>query len=160
MACLQQIYTCVSALRESKNYLSVIASIGSSRLFPHNMLTILQDHISTLAEVAQFLGALDIAQSSGEVFIHYAADVPMKIGENDTPRIPLSLYRLLHLGGMHTHLFHCDTGDSCRSNVKYYWYYFPSGLAIVWMSSILGGQEVSSYEVQVQQPHCADLRAS
>ncbi|KAL0588302.1 hypothetical protein AAY473_039313 [Plecturocebus cupreus] len=40
----------------------------------------LQHHTFTLTRGGQFLGALDIAQSSGEVLIHYTADVPLEVG--------------------------------------------------------------------------------
>lgn len=40
------------------------------------------------------------------MFVHYAADVPLEIGEQDTPGIPLSLYRFLQLDTSLPHLFH------------------------------------------------------
>lgn len=88
------------------------------------MLTIPQDHIFTLAREARSLGAPDVAQSSGEVFIHDAADVSLEIGEKDTPGVPLSLYRPLRLDSSLPRFLHGDTGGSCGSNTKCYWHYF------------------------------------
>ena len=92
------------------------------------MLTIPQDHISALAGRAESLGALDIAQSSGEVFVHYAANVPLEIGEKDTAGIPFSLDRALHLDSGLPHFFHRDTGESCRANATCHWHSFSKRL--------------------------------
>lgn len=154
MTCLQKIYTCLSALKAAENRLSVI---GNFSLLPLNMLTILQDHIFTLAQGAQFLGVLDIAQSSGEVFIHYTADVPLEIGEKNTPGIPLGLYRPLHLGGTRLYFFHCGTGDSYGLNEKYYWQYFSKWLGY---SLVERSKQFALIEYKAQQPVCAGLRTS
>ena len=106
VTCLPK-YTHVSVHQgQGRTGLSVVALTENSRLFPPSMLTILQDHVCALARRAQFLWALDIAQSSGEVLVHHAANVPLEIGEEDTPGIPLSLYRSLQLDTSLLHLFH------------------------------------------------------
>lgn len=88
------------------------ALIGNPSFLPPDMLTVLQHHTFTLTRGGQFLGALDIAQSSGEVLIHYTADVPLEVGEKDTPGIPFCLYRLLlafgHPDVSLLHFFHCE----------------------------------------------------
>lgn len=71
-----------------------------------------QQHISTRAGRVLSLGALDIAQSSGEVFIHHTANVPLEIGEKDTAGIPFSFNRALCVDGGLRHVFHGDLGES------------------------------------------------
>ena len=85
------------------------------------MLTIPQQHISTRAGRVLSLGALDIAQSSGEVFIHHTANVPLEIGEKDTAGIPFSFNRALCVDGGLRQVFHGDLGESCKANAKCYW---------------------------------------
>ena len=58
-------------------------------------LSFLRINICALAQGAQSLRALDIAQSSGEMFVHYAAHVSLEIGEQDTLGVLLCLYRSL-----------------------------------------------------------------
>lgn len=64
-----------------------------------------QNHIFTLAQGAQSLGATDITQSCREVFNHYAANVPLETGEKNTLGIPLSLYRSLQEDNSLPHFF-------------------------------------------------------
>lgn len=71
-----------------------------------------QQHVSARAGRVLSLGALDIAQSSGEVFIHHTANVPLEIGEKDTAGIPFSFDRALCEDGGLGHVFHGDSGES------------------------------------------------
>ena len=101
------------------------------------MLTIPQWHISTWAGRVLSLGALDIAQSSGEVFIHHTANVPLEIGEKDTAGIPFSFDRALCEDGGLRHVFHGDSGESCGANAKCYWYSFSKWFGQVGRSGFL-----------------------
>lgn len=58
-------------------------------------LTILEDHIFTVPGGTPSLWPLELAQSSGEVLVHHAADIPLEVGEKDALGIPLGLHWFL-----------------------------------------------------------------